>query len=484
MKGSPWLRGLLLITMAVPAFGQERVARVELIPPSPVTDKIILDIRGAVENNSDRSWRYTISLYLDQEIPAARLDSEEVLIPAHGNAGIYCRRPTAGWAGTHRVILVAESPIGRVRAVREVEILPSAVRSTRMIGGAWVDIVHWSDAEARYYNADLQKLTEEDWQQQIQGMHAIGMNTVVVQEVFRNQAYYGKNTIATTGYHGKAFYPSALFQGRVAIASHDPLEAILSEADRLHMYVFLGVGNYAWFDYSAASLEWHEKVAAELWHRYGHHPSLYGWYLSEEVDGSLMPSLTDGTDGVLVPNNSSQATERYRREIITFFTEFQAFCRKLAPEKPVMLAPNAFHLRESEEAWVHLMRHVDIVCPFGFARMPKGDLTDKQAAELWQRIADQADAHLWLDMEAFVFEGGALVPRPIDGLAQDLNRYPNFEKTLCYEYTGLFNSPQSKIKPGGPPTVVLYRGYQQYLWNKSQGHLTKAGSDAVEPQQK
>lgn len=476
MKGSRWLHGLLLITitMAVSAFGQEQVARVELIPPSPVTNKIILDIRGAVENNSNQSRQYTISLYLDREIPNARLGFEKVHIPAHGSAGIYCRRSTAGWAGTHRVILVAESQVGQVRAVREVEVLPSAIRSTRMIGGAWVDIVHWSDAEAQFYNADLRKLTEEDWRQQIQGMHAIGMNTVVVQEVFRNQAYYSKNTIATTGYHGKAFYPSALFQGREAIASYDPLEAILSEADRLHMHVFLGVGNYAWFDYTAPSLEWHEKVAAELWYRYGSHPSFYGWYVSEEVDGGLIPPYS----------HSPQEINRYRQEIMTFFAEFQAFCRKLAPEKPVMLAPNAFHLRESEETWARLMRHVDIVCPFGFARMPEGDLTGEQAGEMWQKIANQARAHLWLDMEAFVFKGGALVPRPINGLVQDLGRYPNFEQILCYGYTGLFNSPQSKIKPGGPPTVVLYRDYQEYLRNMNHSPLMKLGSDAPERQKK
>ena len=137
------------------------------------------------------------------------------------------------------------------------EVLHSGYRSTRTIGGAWVDILHWSNAEARYYNTTLRKLTSDDWCQQIRGMHGLGMDVVVIQEVFRNQAYYGKNTIATTGYHGLAFYPSALFPGRAHIACHDPLEAILSEADRLHMNVFLGVGMYAWFDFSAASLDWH-----------------------------------------------------------------------------------------------------------------------------------------------------------------------------------------------------------------------------------
>ncbi len=427
------------------------MTRLELVPPSPVTDKIVLDIRGAVENNSCRNLQYKISLYLDRETPAMRVYFDTLRIPAHGNAGIDYRRSTANWVGPHRVILVAVSPGGQARAERKLTVLPSDIRSTRTIGGAWVGILHWSDDEARDWNPAIRKLSESDWRQQIRGMHDLGMDIVVVQQVFQNQEYYGKNTIATTGYKGSAFYPSALFPGRVRIASRDPLEAILSEADRLHMHVFLGVGMYAWFDYSAASLDWHKKVAAELWRRYGHHPSFYGWYVSEEVYGSL------------IPDQGELAKDRYRQEIVTFFREFQAFCRKLAPEKPVMLAPNTFGLLQSGDVWPMVLKHIDIVCPFGFSRMPNGDITGEQAAKIWQEMSDQAGSHLWMDMEAFVFEGKALVPRPIGGLIQDLQRFPNFEKVLCYQYPGMFNSPRSRVKPGGPATILLYRDYQQYF---------------------
>ncbi|MHB1840750.1 MAG: DUF4434 domain-containing protein [Acidobacteriaceae bacterium] len=452
MTSTRWLHGLLVFgSLTALAFGQKPVTRLELVPPSPVTDKIVLDIRGAVENTSSRNLQYRVSLYLDRETPATRVYFDKLLIPAHGNAGIYYRRSTANWAGRHRVILVAASIGGQIRTERKLRVLPYDIRSTRTIGGAWVGILHWSNDEARDWNPTIRKLTENDWRQQIRGMHDLGMDIVVVQQVFQNQEYYGRNTIATTGYQGTAFYPSALFPGRVQISSHDPLEAILSEADRLHMHVFLGVGMYAWFDYSAASLEWHKKVAAELWHRYGHHPSFYGWYVSEEGNGSL------------VPEQGELAKDRYRHEIVTFFSEFQAFCRKLAPEKPVMLAPNTFGLLQSQDVWPILLKHIDIVCPFAFDRMPSGDITGEQAAKLWQKMSDQAGSHLWMDMEAFVFNGKALVPRPIGGLIQDIQRFPNFEKILCYQYSGMFNSPRSRIKPGGPATIVLYRDYQQYL---------------------
>lgn len=451
--GGQWLSALLGIGIAwATASGEQPLPRIALIPPSPVTDKIRLDIRGAVENTGNRSREFTLALYLDRESPAALVRTQSLRIPAHASAGIFYRRSTEGWAGRHHVILVAICGDRKTRAERDVEVLASPIRSTRTIDGAWVGIVHWSEEEGRHWNTDIRKLTEDDWRQQIRGMHNLGMDTVVIQEVFRNQAYYGTNNIAIAGYHGLAYYPSALFPGRMSMASHDPIEAILSEADRLNMNVFLGVGAYAWFDFSPGALAWSRQVASELWRLYGHHPSFYGWYVSAEAYGSLIPDQVEKKD-------------HYRREVIDFFREFQAHCRTLAPEKPVMLAPNAHGMLKSRDVWPLVLKHVDIICPFAFHRMPAGDIGGEQAAQLWQSMCDKTGTHLWMDMEAFLFDGKALVPRPIDGLIQDMQRFPNFEKILCYQYSGIFNAPESRIAPGGPPTVVLYNDYRRYLKN-------------------
>jgi hypothetical protein len=457
MKTARILQVLMLYGIASAlAFGQAPVARLELIPPSPVTNKIVLEVRGAVENGTIKNRQYKISLFLDKETPATLVLVKIQHIPAHAKVGVFYRKSMADWVGRHRIILVAESSGDRIHVEQQIDVLPSDSPSTRTIDGAWAGIVHWSEEEGRYWNADIRKLKEDDWRQQIQGMHNIGMDTVVIQEVFRNQAYYGTNALPiSAGFKGLAYYPSELFPGRVQMASNDPLEAILSEADQLRMNVFLGVGLYAWFDFSAASLDWHKKVAKELWDRYGHHPSFYGWYVSEETYGNL------------VPDQGEPAKIRYRQEIATFFREFQGFCRNLAPEKPIMFAPNTFGLVESQEAWPLVLAHVDILCPFGFHRMPKTDLTGERAADTWQRMCDRAGTHLWMDMEAFAFEGNALIPRPIGELIQDLRRFPNFEKIFCYQYPGMFNSPESRLKPGGAPTVILYREYKRYFQSTS-----------------
>ena len=167
--------------------------------------------------------------------------------------------------------------------------------------------------------------------------------------------------------------------------------------------------------------------------------------MSEEKDGSL-----------------GDASER--QEMVEFFRQFTAHVRRLAPDKPVMLAPNCFHLRGAEAAYRELLPHLDIICPFGFHRMPAGDLTGEEAAPRMQAWCDEAGCHLWMDLESFVFRNGVeLHPRPIAGLVSDFTRFPNFEKTLHYQFPGLMSGPGMSRKPGGEPSLKLYQDYKRFL---------------------
>jgi len=417
-----------------------------LIPPSPVTDKISLDIRGAVWNRDAAAQSFDVTVYLDREDPATVLHNESMHLDPNSCKGTKFRWATESHAGQHTLILVAKSVGHTYRITQPIEILASDVRSTGRIDGAWFEFYHWSEAEGRPWNKEIRKTTDRQWKQMIAGMHRIGMDLVIVQEVFRNQAYVGKHSMETDGYPGRAYYPSTLYPQRGDFAAKDPLGAVLEEADKHGMHVMVGVGCYAWFDFTPGSLAWHKRVADELWEQYGHHRSFYGWYVSEEIAGHL------GAD-----------TAR-RREIVHFFKEFKEHVNALAPDKPVMLATNSHCVAQSEGYYPKLLEHLDILCPFGFHRMPDGDYTGEEAARVLQQYCDQAGAHLWMDMEVFVFgKGNALLPRPIDGVIDDLTRFPNFEKICCYAFTGLMNSPKQSRKPGGKPTVRLYKDYKMHV---------------------
>ncbi len=422
-----------------------------LIPPSPVTDRIELDIRGSVRNDIDAARTFEVVLYLDEEKPQQRLHQAALTIDPQSAAGLSFRWPTRGHAGRHRVIMTARSGDVTLRMERRIEVIPSDVRSTRRLGGAWVDLYHHDEQEGRPFNAELGKMTDGNWRELVRAMHATEQNLLVITMMFQNFTHRTKHDFTPETYPGRAYYPSELYPARMPIASTDPLETIMEEADRLGMHVMPGVGTYAFFDYTPDSLRWCTNVADELWRRYGRHPSFYGWYLSHEQGGGLcMPGLGDPA----LP----------RREIVDFFRAFTSHVKRYAPDKPVLLATNPDGLRGAEETYRQLLPHVDILGPFGFHRMPEGDLTGEQAVTLLQSLCDEAGCHLWLDLETFVFRNGVeLHPRPAGELIGDLRRFPNFEKILHYQFPGMMSAPQMTRQPGGPASVTLYEDYRRYL---------------------
>ena len=210
---------------------------------------------------------------------------------------------------------------------------------------------------------------------------------------------------------------------------------------------------FAWFDFTAESLLWHKRVASELWERYGHHSSFYGFYISEECAGNLYNSET--TDEMKAVR---------KKEIADFFRDFKEMTSKIAPDKPLMLATNSMGIMDGADAYPALLENLDILCPFGFARMPEGDLTGKEAADLLQTFCDDAGSHLWFDLEAFLFNPDmSLYPRPIDQIIGDLNLLDNFEKVLCYQFPGVFSDPKWNFRVGEERTVQLFNDYKEYL---------------------
>lgn len=121
----------------------------------------------------------------------------------------------------------------------------SGVRSTTLIDGAWIEILHWSEEEGRHYNQALKHLSDQDWKEQIRAMNRLGIKTAIVQNVFHCNQYPGKHKMTVDTYEGLALYPSEIYPTRYPLGSIDALEAVLSAADEVGMHVFLGVGIFA-----------------------------------------------------------------------------------------------------------------------------------------------------------------------------------------------------------------------------------------------
>lgn len=434
-----------------------------LIPPDQITNKVDLDIRAGIINKGDESSSFEVSIYLNKVSSKNLLHYSREYLIVNKSIEVKHKLVTHDLVGDHKIIMVVRSGKDVNKIVKSFKVIDSDVRSTRQIDGAWAGIYHWSEIEGKHWNADIKKMTDDQWAEMVRSMHKIQMNTIVIQEVFRNEEYVGKHKTTVDTYKGTAFYPSKLYVDRMDIAAHDPIEAILEQADKLQMNVFLGVGMFAWFDFTKESLLWHKNIAKELWDKYGHHPSFYGFYVSEESGGSL--------------DNWEQTGEgrlKRKQEIVNFFQEFSLFCHDLAPDKPIMLATNSMGVPDGTDTYPALLQNLDILCPFGFARMPEGDLTGKEAADMLQALCDRYGSHLWFDLETFLFNPDqSLYPRPMEEIIRDLTMLDNFEKILCYQYPGVFSDPDASIKVGEERTIQLFKDYQKYLQNLNQSRKGK-----------
>ena len=481
----------LLLLVAVACSGLQGVD-MALVPPGSVTDKTDVDIRTGIVNRGSATAVYDVSLTLRDSRGCKELSRFKAEVAPGESLLIRDTLFTQGLSGKYDVLAKVRKGLKTTTLSRPIEVIPSSCRSPQTIDGAWVGLYHWSEQEGLHWNKDIRQLTADDWKGVVRAMHHIGMDVVVIQELLRNE----ERDVTVESYPGRAYYPSDIYSARMDIACPDPVEAILEEADRLGMYVLPGIGLFSWFDFSDESLEWHKLITSEVLRKYGHHPSFYGFYVSEESPGSLDNWAQD-----------EAARSRNISQIVSFFREYTAYCRTLAPAKPVMLATNCFGISGRDDAYAALLPHLDILCPFGFSRLPQSDLSAPEAISLLQRWCDSSSCHLWLDLEAFTFNpDGSLSPRPFNApdasaavaagsdaagtpnpattdsscaagsdaaapsasqstpsIRDELNTLTTFEKVLCYQYPGVFSNPSFHPQVGEESSIKLYTDYAAYL---------------------
>jgi hypothetical protein len=86
-------------------------------------------------------------------------------------------------------------------------------------------------------------MTDGNWRELVLAMHATEQNLLVITMMFQNFTHRSKHDYTPETYPGRAYILPTLFRPHAPIASSDPLETILDEADQLGMHVMPGVGN-------------------------------------------------------------------------------------------------------------------------------------------------------------------------------------------------------------------------------------------------
>ena len=311
---------------------------------------------------------------------------------------------------------------------------------SRKIDGTFFEFHHHNTPEGKYWNPTIDQFQAENWREKVREISALGMEYIV---------------IMATALYEKCYFKSSVYEF-ADIPCKDPIEEILSEADKCNVKVFLGNGFYGDWQKAGQNIKSQEvidrsfRAMEELATLYAHHKSFYGWYFPDETCIIL----------------------RFSKDFMNYVNLCSARCHLLTPEKKTLIAPYGTNLVRANNKFIGQLAELDV----DFVayqdevgvRKTKVDKTERLFEKL--RVAhDKAGrSELWADIELFDFEGmvykSALVPAPFERIQKQIeNVAPYVDKILGYQYLGIMNPPDSKAFAGHENSINLYNEYKKTL---------------------
>ena len=238
---------------------------------------------------------------------------------------------------------------------------------------------------------------------------------------------------------------------RHKLGSDDPLEVVLSAADRHGVRFFIGNGffgdwrkaEFLMTDPEVTRLRF--RAMAEVAEKYAHHRSFYGWYYPNEF----------GIRG------------HYPDLFINYVNASSAEARRLTPGAKTLIAPYGIRNVQADDEFVRQLERLDVDFIAYQDGVGVGQTKLEESAGFFERLLGlhrkAARSRLWADVEVFRFAGewgkSALVPGPADEVIRQLEAVsPYVEKILIFQYGGLINRPGSPSFAGPPESTRLFEG--------------------------
>jgi hypothetical protein len=242
----------------------------------------------------------------------------------------------------------------------------------------------------------------------------------------------------------------------------DQIEPILSEADKNGQHVFLGLGRNGdlWLTWDFDKPGWQERkaraidistlVAADMWERYSHHKSLYGWYLTHEM------------------NDLARAS--------AYYNPVADFCHALSPDKVVLIAPAGTPVVTKESlraSSVDIVAYQDAVgsgyVPYKNTFNPENRM--RMLDEMYARYAawhEGTDKHCWTDLEIWEMDGkhgySASYPPPFSRVRRQIETEAKYVPMItAYEWHGMMQDPKLKRPSVDERAYALFEAYRAYL---------------------
>jgi hypothetical protein len=256
---------------------------------------------------------------------------------------------------------------------------------------------------------------------------------------------------------GRAFFDTPLVPKAKELTYGDPIEALLSAADKYGVKFFLSMGFLGgWVDpVTLMKPDFARKrfqLMAQVAEKYAKHKSFYGWYLPDE------PPIDSYFSEAYI-----QAVNLYRRE----------GCR-LVPGSKMLIAPFGTETAACDDKYVKQLDRIDVDIIAYQDMVGHQTTTVEQSAAAFEKLRKAHDRApqraLWADVEVFDWVGpmntpqGSLIPAPFARVKRQLEAVsPYVDLVTIYQYQGLMSQPGSKAPAGHPTATKLYTDYVNWL---------------------
>lgn len=305
------------------------------------------------------------------------------------------------------------------------------------ISGSWFEFLHHVPAEGVDWSPECIRFTSQQWDAKVKEIADMGMEYLVL--------------MATALYY-RAFFTTDIFPAW-QLACPDPMEAVLSAADKYGVKFFIGGGFYG--DWRRSNIISDPVVAKkrlraieQITKLYGHHKSFYGWYWPNEV----------------------LINRYYSEEFIQYVNACSRLAHQLMPHARTLIAPYGTRIAIPDDKYVRQLESldVDVIAYQDEIGVRKSTVEEIPAFyEGLRKAHDRAQrSAIWADVEIFQFDAykSALLPAPFQRVRRQLEAIsPYVDKILVYQYQGIMNKPGSAAFCGSPESAEFYTAYANWL---------------------
>lgn len=313
-----------------------------------------------------------------------------------------------------------------------------------LILGTWFEFRHHNTAEGKYWNPACQNFTETQWREKISEISDAGMEYIVLLASALNSESY---------YHSSIF-PSA------PLKCENPVEVLLSQADKCGLKVFMSNGFYG--DWRKARKNILDKAVVarslkamnELSEQFGFHPSFYGWYFPDETC----------------------IIRHFSQRFIGYVNLCCEEARRLNPDNKTLIAPYGTSLAKADAKFINQLESMSVDYIAYQDEIGVKKTTAEHSAAHFEKLKTAHDkagrSKLWADIELFEFEGivyrSALLPADFSRIKKQLEAVsPYVDTILAYQYQGLMNKPGTGAFAGHPESEKLYTDYMGWVKESS-----------------